>query len=93
MDNINCKMAIDRNLVICVGVAGVILVVVSMNNKKNQETPDGANEMANDLVAGKAELADLERRHDRLIDGDPAIQDWKIKSDTLGHLVCFFFFF
>ena len=58
-------MAINKNLVVAVGIAGLVLVVANMGERKKQEETPG--ELINqDLEKGKADLASLERRFDAL---------------------------
>ena len=69
-------MAIDRNLVIVVGIAGVVLVVASMSEKTREETP--GREGDDELRDGKRELHDLEQRYDSL--NAEGGGDWKLET-------------
>jgi len=75
-------MAVNKNLVAAVGVAGLVLVIVAMNNKTDEkaaETPGG--ETRDELADAKQKLSSLERQYDDVLAsmGDTP-QEWHASS-------------
>ena len=81
-------MAIDNTVMICIGVAGAVLVVYSMADA-NKGTPEEeeAKRLDRDMRDGKNELTRLETKYKGLLEGEDGgdLKVWKLEKFAALH--------